>query len=182
MGRFEEALVEVQRAKELDPLSLQADFGIGEVYLNNRQYDKAIEQFERILELDPGKHITRAYLAGAYCNKSMYAEALEEYQNMGFRPGVMSVYYAMGRKTEALAYFDSLRVVWEKDGAALVQSLPYFLLLGIKGDKEEALNWLEKAYHERSPDMYWIKTNPKFDFLRAEPRFQDLLRRMNFPE
>ncbi len=182
MGRFEEALVEVQRAKELDPLSLQADYGIGEVYLNNRQFDRAIEQFKRVLELDPGYLSARYNLAAAYSGKSMYAEALEEYQKLGFRPGVMSVYYAMGRKTEALAYFDSLKVVWEKDGAALFQIFPYFSLLDTRGDKEEALNWLEKIYQERSPDMYWIKTDPAFDFLRTEPRFKALLKKLGVPE
>ena len=178
LGRFEEALVEAQRAKELDPLSLQADFCIGTVYLVNRQYDKAIEQFERILELDPGQLPSRSSLAGAYYYKSMYAEALEEYQKLGNRTRIMLVYYAMGRKTEALAYFDSLKVAWEQQGIGSVSMAVYSRL----GDKEEALNMLEKAYQERYWNMYVIKTSPEMDFLRAEPRFKALMQKMGLRE
>jgi len=179
MGRFEEALVEVQRAKELDPLSLQADFGIGEVYLLSRQYDKAIEQCKRILELDPGQYGARMYLARAYYHKSMYAEALKEWQKLGFRLGIMLANYAMGRKTEALAYFDSLKVAGGSQEVGLADMAAIYSPLG---DKEEALNLLEEAYQERSSSMHAIKAWPEFDPLRSDPRFADLLRRMNFPE
>ena len=179
MGRFEEALIEAQRAKELDPLSLQADFGIGNVYLSNRQYDMAIEQFKRILELDPGQYGARMYLARAYGRKSMYAEALEEYQKLGELTSVMLISYAMGRKTEALAYFDSLKVAGRPQGLGLVDMATIYSFMG---DKEESLNLLEEAFQERSPAMYMIKIYPVFDFLRNEPRFKALLKELELTE
>jgi len=181
LGRLEEALVELQRARELDPLSLQVDFGIGHVYLHNRQYDKAIEQFKRVLELDPGNTVTRGNLAWAYARNSMYAEALEECQMLGHRLGIMYANYAMGRKTEALVYFDSLRVAGEPQqwGGVVAMASYYSSLLG---DKEEALNSLEKAFQERSPGMHAIKTWPEFDSLRDEPRFKALMQKMGLTE
>ncbi len=178
MGRLEEALMEAQRAKNLDPLSLQADYGLGLVYLYSRQYDKSIKQFKRIVELDPAYYSARWTLAQAYTRNAMVAEALKEYQTLEFRPGIMAAHYAMGRKTEALAYFDSMKVVWEKDGAWLMHSGSYFSILSLNDDKEEALKWLEKAYHERQVDLRVILTDPTFDFLRAAPRFKTILANM----
>ncbi|UCH63224.1 MAG: tetratricopeptide repeat protein, partial [Fidelibacterota bacterium] len=180
MGRFEEALVELQQAKELDPLSLQVDFGIGFMYMMSRQYDKAIEQFKRILEVDPGQYISRLTLAQAYSAKTKYAEALEEYQKLGNRTGIMYTNYAMGRKTEAQAYFDSLKVAGMPPGAWLVTMAVIYSFLG---DKEAALNLLEEAYRERSWDMYSIISfQPVFDPLRAEPRFKALLEKLGLTE
>ncbi|UCH62646.1 MAG: tetratricopeptide repeat protein [Fidelibacterota bacterium] len=178
LGRFEEALVEAQRAKELDPLSLQADFGIGTVHLLSRQFDKAIEQYTRVLELDSHQSVTRFFLARAYYYKSMYAKALEEFENLGLRWGIMLANYAMGWKTEALPYFDSLKVAGEQRGITLGSMAIYSLL----GDKEEALNRLEKAYQERSRTMHPIKTGPEYDFLRAEPRFKALMQKLGLTE
>ncbi|MFC1747092.1 tetratricopeptide repeat protein, partial [Candidatus Neomarinimicrobiota bacterium] len=179
MGRLDEALFEMQRVKELDPLFIYADFGFGEVYLYNRQYEKAIEYLIKVLELEPGNFTARVLLASTYTANSMHAEAIEEYEKLASRPGLLLAQYAMGRETEALAYFDSLKASGEiLESNFTVVAIWYSSL----GDREVALYLLERAYEERSWDIWVMLTSAAFDSLRAEPRFKAIVEKLGLPE
>ncbi|MBN2030297.1 protein kinase [bacterium] len=178
-GRTDKALFEMQQVKELDPLFILGDFGFGSVYLHNRQYDKAIEQFTQVLEMDPGNHSVRSHLGYAYALHGMWAEALEQFEKLKFNTGIMMVNYFLGGESEASAYFDSLKVVWEEEGFSSESDLLcYFSIMARRDDKEEALNLLKKLYEEDIELMYLLRTSSVFDFLRAEPRFHALLEKL----
>jgi serine/threonine protein kinase/TolB-like protein len=182
MGRHDRAIAEVKRAQELDPLSpLMLVIG-GEVCIFARRYDEDIEQCRKALELDSNYALAHAYLGGAYLGKGMYKEAITEYENYARLSnrtlGLAFAYAAAGRRAEAVQILDRAREQL-KPGEIPLWSVAC-LYIGL-GENQRALNWLEKAYEERDPNMIFLKVESFLDPLRSDPRFQNLLRRMNFP-
>jgi serine/threonine protein kinase/Flp pilus assembly protein TadD len=187
MGRLPEALSETKRAQELDPLSLLINRGLGLAFYTARQYDNAIEQSKRTLELDPNYINARRTLGMAYVQKSMYKEATAEFDKALLvspgNPYVLSerayAYALHGQRADAqsaLAQLDALSK--HKYVPAAYRVMIYAGL----GQKDTALDWLEKAYQDRyivGDGTGDIKVDPVFDSLRPSPRFRDLLRRMN---
>jgi len=187
MGRHEEAIVQVKRALELDPLSLIANTALGAVFYFTRRYDNATEQLRYTLELDP--NFLRAYywLGLSYVQVAMFEEAIAEFQKAinlsGENPEYLAAlgyaYATEGSRDEAekvlnqLKKLSNLRYVSPHDIAMIYASLH---------EIEQAFIWLEKAFEERAARTHSLKVDPVFDSLRSDPRFQDLLRRMNFPE
>ena len=185
MGRIEEAVGEKRRAVELDPLSLIMNRNLGIILYLARQYDQAIEQERKTLELDPnyiGVHLT---IGQAYFEKSMYKEGMAELEKeLAISPGNpvplswLGYGYAIGgRKAEAQKVLDQLR---ERSKQKYVPAWTVAdIYLGL-GEKDKAFEWLEKAYEERFAGLAAsIKVEPIFDPLRSDPRYADLLRRMN---
>ncbi len=186
IGRHEEAIAEIRRAQELDPLSLMINTLVGVVFHRALRWDQAIQQLRRTLELDPTYSVALVFLGSAYEQKAMYEEAIEVLQKAAalsrgdIAPkGWLGYLYALSdRGDEArkiLGEFKELSK--QREGVAIAIARIYKGL----GQKDEAFEWLEKAYEERDSDMVWLRTWPGFDSLRSDPRFQDLLRRMNFP-
>ena len=181
MGRFDEAIAEAKRALELDPLSLNINWFLGLVYIFARQYDQAIEQYRKALELDPNFFMLHAFLGIAYVHKSMYKEGIAEFEKaVAISPSNLSLsflgygYAAAGRRVEAQKVLDKLNELSKRKYVpALHRAIIYAGLV----EKDKAFEWLEKAYEERYTIA--IKVNPVFDPLRSDPRFKDLLRRMN---
>jgi tetratricopeptide (TPR) repeat protein len=185
MGRVEEAMAEKRRAVELDPLSaiINRNLGIGLYFA--RQYDQAIEQDQKTLELDPnyvGAHMT---LGQAYFQKSMYKEGIAEVEKeLAISPGnpaalsVLGYAYAVAGKRA-----DAQKVLNELTELSKQKYVPAWAMAEIYvglGEKDRAFEWLEKAYEERFAGLLGgIKVDPVFDPLRSDPRFADLLRRMN---
>jgi TolB-like protein/predicted Ser/Thr protein kinase len=178
-GRLEEALAEGKRAVQLDPLSVGSNRDLGYEFHDARQYDQAIEQERKTLELDPNFPQAHSVLGRAYLQKSKYDEGIAEFE----KEGSIGVYdigraYAMaGRKAEAQKVLDQLsalskeKYVVPKSVAAIYAAL---------GNKEKAFEWLEKSYQDHSLGVgLSMKSFPGFDPLRSDPRFNDLLRRMN---
>jgi len=183
MGRFEEAIAQMASARELDPLSLSINTGLGHVLYLSRQYDLAIEQYRRALELDPGFLQARLWFGRPYLQQGMYREAIEELrqavklsQGSTISLAVLGhAYAAAGEREEAYRILQTLVDRAEK------QYLPsYWIALVYIGldEKDRAFEWLERAYQERSSWLVWIKVEPRFDILRPDPRFALLLGRM----
>ncbi|UCH09959.1 MAG: hypothetical protein JSU61_12215 [Fidelibacterota bacterium] len=182
MGRFDEALEEIRRARELDPLSLIISAIEGWFYFFARQYDLAIEQCRRTLEMDPNFAPAHLYLLWCYTQKGMNEEANAEFQILQELIGrVASLKYVSAvwvERGEALAAIDELKKLSQQTYVA-----PTFIAIIYVDldDRDQAFKWLEKAYEVRSGTIS-LKVAPVWDPLRDDPRFTDLLRRMNFPE
>jgi DNA-binding winged helix-turn-helix (wHTH) protein/Tfp pilus assembly protein PilF len=187
LGRFDEALREGDRARNLDPLSLIIAADYGAILYYSRDYDRAIEQLRSVLRKDPNFLRAASMLTYAYVEKGMYAQALAEEEvltrlyGQGSRHWMMLAYiYGRGGQTErARSALEKMEKLSRQE-----QVSPVFMLwahLGI-GDKEEALADLEKAYAEHSMIMVTLKVDPAFDPLRGDQRFQDLLRRVGLDD
>src|SRR5438445_3716658 len=183
MGRFDEALAEMDRAHELDPLSLSINTGVGHVLYLSREYDKAIEQYRRTIELDPNFLQARLWFGRPYLQKGMFREAIAELQQAVSLSGGSVISLAMlgharaaaGERKEALQILKELRAGSEKQYVTA-----YWIAVIYNGlhDDEQVFAWLERAYRERSSWLVWMKSEPRFDWLRSDRRFVSLLKRM----
>jgi serine/threonine-protein kinase len=184
LARADEALKEIRRAQELDPLSLVINTELGIPFYITRQYDQAIEQFKKVLEMDPNMEFARFFLGWAYAQKGMYEEAIamlsKPESDHPFVLGTLAQNYALsGRKSEALKLIDRLNEQTKHRYVAAYSVAPIYLALGNKG---QALQWLEKSYENREDGFIWINTDPAWDGLRSDPRFQELARRVRSPQ
>jgi tetratricopeptide (TPR) repeat protein len=178
MGRSDEAIAQINYAGELDPISPHNRLLLGYVALHSGQYDRAIEEF-RNSGWDIG-------LGFAYGQKKMYPEAVAAFQRVesqgGRQPAVVAelawVYGLAGKKHEARKLIAELNEIARRRYVA--PSLFAIAYLGL-GDKDKALTWIERGYEEHDQWHFSLKVSPIPDPLRSEPRFQAVLRRMNFP-
>ena len=186
MGRADEALAAVQRAKDFDPLSMQGPSGLGIVSVYGRRYDQAVAYFEQTLELYPNNGHVMSWLSIALTAAGLYDEAVANYKQLALidptvysyaMPDLIATYARMGRRVEAMALLDSLRFEGQ-DLDPLNMAGAYSAL----GEQDEALDQLHIALEKGSTWMYLLKAHPRYDPLRSDPRFQDLLERLNFPE
>ena len=186
VGRFDEALKEMERAVELDPLSAVMTNDLGAPYTLKKDYDKAIAQCRKALELDPSFFLPHFVLGWIEMHRGAnYAKAIEEFhlvQAIETQPtatGLLGYAYARnGQKDKAMETLNELnQLASRRFVSPYHQALVY---LGL-GENSQAIDWLEKAYHERSPWLDWLKVEPMFDPLRSDPRFQALYKKMNFP-
>jgi tetratricopeptide (TPR) repeat protein len=186
LGRTKESLAESKRALELEPLQLVVGTHLGWHYLYARQYDQAIAQFRNTLELDPAFPQAQRYAAWGYLQKGMYSEAIAALRSalnsLGRDPKIEGeLGYALGvagRRAEALAMFEGLGHL-----SATRYVSPYSVALvhaGL-GDRDQALDWLEKAYAERSDYMPYLSLEPMLDSLRSDQRFAALVGRVGVP-
>src|SRR5262249_51757143 len=185
LGRSEEAIEEAKRTQKLDSISLIINADLAWNYYLARRYDEAIEQCRNTLELDPNFFPAHRYLGLAYEQKAMYAEAIAELTKAATLAGGSAqlkaalghAYAISGRKSEAR------EILGELEETAKVRYVsPYDIatVYAALGEKDQAFNWLHKAYDERSDWLAYLKVNPVFDNLRSDPRFIDLLRRVGF--
>jgi TolB-like protein/DNA-binding winged helix-turn-helix (wHTH) protein/Flp pilus assembly protein TadD len=179
-GRFDEAFVEIEHARQLDPLSLIIAADHGAILYFSRQYDRAIEQLRAVLDMEP--NFPRAHiLVFAYVQKGMYAEGLaevEKWRRIDETPWrwmmLAYVYGRSGQPEKARAALDKLEELNQRGKTvALSVALAH---LGM-GDQEKAIAWLQKSYAEHSISTA-LKVDPIYDPLRGDPRFQELLRRI----
>ena len=187
MGRFEESVAEAQRALALDPLDVLLNVHLSWAYLHARRYDEAITQGLKAIAMDPTLEVAYTAPARAYIGKKMYAEALAEFQKTVTLAGGVATgpdtylgytYAVMGMKAEALAKLNILRARYEQ-GQATAYDLAV-LYVGLN-DTEQAFDWLQKAYMERSGGLLQIKADVIFDPIRSDERFKSLLRSLGLP-
>jgi tetratricopeptide (TPR) repeat protein len=186
MGRQEEAIAKYKQALQLDPLSLATNTMLGQALYHARRYDSAIEQLQKTLELDPNFGAAHEYLGLAYLQKSLDKEGLEELEkgllDSPDSPGPLwklGYAYAMtGRSREALGMLDKLNELSKRQ---YVPPVAQAFVHGALGDKNKAFDWLEKSYADRYIGLGGVdlKLNPNWDPLRSDPRFADLVRRVN---
>jgi DNA-binding winged helix-turn-helix (wHTH) protein/TolB-like protein/Tfp pilus assembly protein PilF len=184
MGRFDESIAEVEKAAELDPLSLSTNTARAVPYLASGKYAEAIEKLKPALELDENFSLALLYMGRAWAGLGNHKEALAQYQksikNNGggspyFTTALINSYARDGQKKEAEKQLDEL--------LKLAKNTPvsnYVLARGFAplGYKEEALEKLEKAFEERDGLLIILKTDRNFDDLRGEARFQEILKKM----
>ena len=181
-GRHEEALAEARKSRELDPLNLAQSALEGQFLLHAGQVDEALERLRKTSELEPNFWMPHLIAASAYIEKGMYAEAIaesrKEYELSGgniFPYGI----YAMarsGKRDEARAELNELLIL---SATKYVSPYNIALIYNALDERENALDWLEKGYENRDPKMTYLKVEPKWNNLRNEPRFVDLMKRMN---
>jgi len=185
VDHYEEAYAEFQRAIRLDPLLSLPHAMLGFVFLYARRYDQALKQFAKTLELDPTSGPAQFGLGWAYRCKSQYEPGIAALRKVGeLWPGssplgmLGEVYAAAGYEDEAQKILEQLQELSKQRYVT-----PYVVarIYNTLGRKDEALHWLETAYRERAEWMVLLKVDPCWDDLRSDPRFQDLMRRMNFP-
>ena len=179
LGRHEQAIAEAREGRELDPLSSNANYDLAFALAVARRYDEALEQLHKVLELDPKFFRARIGLGHIYAAQSRYAEALAELAKAGARPEIMAWLHALAGR-EAKARKALARALERKRAGTsrVILSATYALL----GEKDKAFKCLEQAYEERDWVLIFLRTFFPLDPLRSDPRFQDLLRRMKFPE
>jgi TolB-like protein/DNA-binding winged helix-turn-helix (wHTH) protein/Tfp pilus assembly protein PilF len=186
-GRKEEALVEAQKAYDLDPLSAVAGANLAKILEEAGQDDKAIEQAKKTLDLAPDSAVTHAVLGLGYQNKRMYAEAIAEYKKalqLGGSPAEMrgllgNAYAVSGNRTDAQRMIAELKSLWPEHARAALDLAGVFSGLG---DKESSLYWLEKAQEMHVTDLIGIGKDPHFVELRTDRRFQALVQRVGAPQ
>jgi tetratricopeptide (TPR) repeat protein len=186
MQRHGEAIVEMTRALELDPLSLIINSSMSWVFCWAGRHDEPIESALNALELDPGFVMGHVRLGEAYEQKLMFEEAIREFQ--------MAVTLTE-RRPRMLAQLAHANVLAGKRSQAQIllneakeqlkrrYDTPYFLALAhvVLGQKDQAINWLEKCYEERAHLLVHLNVDPAFDLLRSDLRFQDQLGRIGLP-
>jgi serine/threonine protein kinase/tetratricopeptide (TPR) repeat protein len=186
MGRCEEAILELERALELDPLSSPISAFLAGAYESARQYERALDQCRKTLELDPSFIAAQALLARLLACAGYHDEAVTEAQKCFLLPGadlrsrstLGLVYAIIGREDEARKIAGELEIL-QKPGN-LASALPY--IYGALADREKAIHWLEDSYKARVSSLVFITHAPEFESLHGDPRFEDLLRRIGLPE
>ncbi len=186
MGRTEASITQTKQALQIDPLSPIVHASCAGAFGFARQLDRAIDICHAGLELDPRFAPLHWVLAHSLQAKGMFDEAINERQKaVDLSPGVPvfigelgGTYAAAGERKKALAVLDEL-MEFSKERYVMA----YWIALihaGLK-ERDEAFDWLEKAYQERSAHLAFLKVDLRLEFLHSDQRFHDLLRRMNFP-
>ncbi|HEY6118514.1 MAG TPA: protein kinase [Pyrinomonadaceae bacterium] len=183
LGRFDEAAAERERSRQLDPVSAFTTADVGYPLYYARKYDEALEHFRKGIELDSNLSWAHLWIGQVYVQQARYDEAFNEINRAislseGNVRGIATLghaYAVSGKRSEALKVLAQLQ---EQAKQKYVSA--YFIALIYSGlnEKDQAFAWLEKAYEERHPYLILIKSEPVFDNLRSDPRFQALLRRV----
>jgi len=181
LGRNSEAISEMKKAKDLDPLSFIINADLAELYLIAHSYDESIQQSRRTIEMDANFALAHNQLGQAYLQKQMFDEAVAELQKAikisggspTFTANLARTYAAMGRKNEAGELLDDLKKHSSPGYSRASEIAAVYVALG---DNDRAMTWLEKGFDERFNPGVLLR--PGFDPIRSDPRFQNLLHRI----
>jgi serine/threonine protein kinase/Tfp pilus assembly protein PilF len=188
VGRTDESLMQIRRAEQLDPLSAEIASLGGWFLYYARHYDEAVTELGKSLELDRNYWLGYYFLAQTYQQQRRFSEAitaletarkLVEDQSLAPLAELAHTYAMSGRPTEARRALDELLARSKRSHVSKYVIATVYAALG---DKNEALSLLEQAYPEHSWYLDFLNVDPELDSLRNEPRFQALVRKMNFPK
>jgi serine/threonine-protein kinase len=182
LGRHEKAHVMMRQALDLDPLSPYARVMYGAAFHYGRRNEEATLEAQKALDSDPNDVFAMWLLGNALCERSLYEEGiaiLHKAVSLSNRApiflGALGRHYAeAGKQCESQAILKELLERSQREYVA-----PLFIAWATLGDRNLVLEWLERAYQERNGFLVEIKVNEGFDIFRSDPRFDDLLRRMN---
>jgi eukaryotic-like serine/threonine-protein kinase len=185
LGRHDEALAEIKRARELDPLFPFAGALEGQFLNHAGRTDEALDRLKKTFELAPNFWMPHLFASSVYTEKGMYSEAVAEARKAKELSPVLTISVAFegyalaksGRRDEAQALLNELLKL---STTRPVPADHIALIYNGLGETEKSLDWLEKGYEQRDPKMAFLKVEPKWNNFRNEPRFIDLMRRMNF--
>ena len=182
VGSSQAGMEHLKRAVEIDPLSPRSHIFLSSGYYFDRQFDQALDALRTAIDLDPGFK-PDFYLARIYRDKGMFEEAIAEFrkapeEDHASLAHLGNAYARAGRVREARDCVRKLKEVFRRDnvgtyGIALVHA-------GLD-EKDQAFEWLDRAYEARDLGMNFLRIDPALDPLRSDARFQDLLHRMKFP-
>ena len=186
-GRFDEAEHEIKQALELEPLAVAIQANLAGVYVFGRKYDLAIEQALKAFELDSAHPTARFWVGFAFVAGGKYTDAISvcesalaaDRSNQDCLQVVGYAYAKMGRRPEAEAVIRKFDEIAAKQYSVAYRPAAIY---GLLGDKDKAFAALEKSLDAHDWDIGLIKVDPFVDSLRDDPRFKDLLRRMNLTE
>jgi TolB-like protein/DNA-binding winged helix-turn-helix (wHTH) protein/Flp pilus assembly protein TadD len=184
LGRFDEAITEMRKAKGLDPLSLIINADLAELLILAHSYDESMRQSRKTIEMDPNFAMAHNQLGQAYLQQHMYEQAVVELQravqlSAGSPTVIANLARACalsGRRGDALKLLNGLKTSSTPGFSRASEIAAIYVSLG---HKDEAMNWLEKGYPERFNPGVLIR--PGFDPLRSDPRFRDLAHRIGLP-
>jgi serine/threonine-protein kinase len=179
----DDAIREMRRAIDLDPLSINVNQNFGYIYALAGQYDEAVTQLHHALDLDPNNPVTHGYLGLTYEWEGDYLHSLEEFRTaqkvsgrfVPYAAGVAQVLALAGRAKEARAILDDLFVARKREPVAASSFAQIYAALG---DKEKAFLWLRQAINERSCTVLELNDH-SFDSLKSDRRFADIRRQLN---
>jgi TolB-like protein/DNA-binding winged helix-turn-helix (wHTH) protein/Tfp pilus assembly protein PilF len=181
MARHDEAIRLTSKAVELDPLSQIVLYRAGRVQYQARHYDQAADLYKQLLELNPNDQLGLYGLGLVYEAQGDMEKAILCFKKTQISDGfeLAAAYAKAGRAAEAKAEFDKDLSHLEQAHAYVRPGLvaEYYTAIG---DKDAAMSWLEKGFKERDSWLALLKVWPRFDPLRSDPRFQNLLARMHF--
>jgi TolB-like protein/Flp pilus assembly protein TadD len=184
VGRVEEGIAEVERARELDPLSLLIETALGEALYFARRYEAATTQCRRALELDPDYMPARFNLGRALVETGKGGEAIGEFKKATRRrealylAGLGYAYARSAQQERARGVLAQLETLAGRKYVSAYERAKVHIGLG---QEERAIEWLERAYAERAVGLVAVRVDPVFDSLHAHPRFEALWRRMGLP-
>jgi TolB-like protein/Flp pilus assembly protein TadD len=184
-GRSNEAFHEIYQARQCDPLSLSINTDIGFHHYYNRQYDEAIKQLMSVLEMKKDFPLAHLWLGRSYQQLGRYQEALTEFRQVEGAFGGWAVSKAAlgyvegvsGNHREAAKTLSELEALSKQ---RFITAYGVALVYAGMGEKDKAFEWLNKAFDERSHWLVWLRLDPRWDVLRSDPRFGELLDRMHF--
>jgi len=191
MGRHAEAIAEMKKALELDPLSSALNNYMGMTYLLAGDYQKSVQQLQRTIELDPTFPLAHFFFASCLTEIGKYEQAIEEMQKgallSGARPEEASAWAAEFLKAFRTGgpngyWQKNLEVTLKEHEQGGTGTLDLASAYARVGDKEKALEWLQKAYEERDGNITLVKSYPDYKSLRGDPRFSALLKRIGLPD
>jgi eukaryotic-like serine/threonine-protein kinase len=183
ISRHDEAIAELKRAAELDPLAPVIQWNFARVLVASRRFDAGIEAGRRAVELAPNGATPHGFLGQAYLAKGMTSEALSEFQKsrMLGQGSPLGLNQSSGlarcdKKAEALQILNELEEMAQKRYV-----MPFYIAKGYEslGDREETIAWLERAYEDHSWDLVFLNVDPFWDDIRSDPRVANLLRRIH---
>ena len=185
MKRLEEATVRIERALELDPHNSLFQSLYASILLSARRYDDAIAQGREARRTAFQNPVIYDVLRDAFFMQRMYQDAFEEERSWYAAAGDREVEEALVRGYAEGGYPEAMRLAGEtlaaRSATTFVAAMRIAQTYVYAGQKDKGLDWLEKSYQAREPDLPYISAQPVFDTVRDDPRFQDLLRRMNLP-
>jgi len=186
-GRFEEGMLELKRAQELDPLSLTLKANEGMVFFFEGKYDEAIAKLRKVVELDATHPVAHWGLGLALERKGMYADAVTEIKTAigsdveadpNFLASLGHVYAAQGKGDEARRLLGQMQ---EEAKKYYISSYHAAVIYAGLGEKDRAFEQLNHAALERSTLLVYLRKDPRLENLHADPRFQNLLDRIRLP-
>jgi TolB-like protein/DNA-binding winged helix-turn-helix (wHTH) protein/Flp pilus assembly protein TadD len=186
MGRAQDSFTQIQKARQLDPLSISINFSLGWRLYMARQYDRAIVQLKDTLEMDPTYELPHLVIGQAYEQKGDFELAIPELKKAvelshGTPLMVSALAHAYARSGNRKEAENLLAELQAKSKTEYVSPY-YFAIVSIGlGKNDQALDWLERAFADRSNGLVFLKMEPELDALRTNPRFITLQQKLGFP-
>lgn len=181
-GHLPEALSEVRRGEDLDPVSWRSFHNEGFIEYFSRQYDQALSLIKRVRALDINPPDWSFLLGDVSAEKGMFPESIAAFKKAGEGPDTLghlgNAYARAGQTAEAMKAIARLQDQVRKNGVGRYEIALIYTGLG---KKQEAFQWLEEAYQTHDVGLIYLKIDPCLDPLRPDPRFEDLIRRVGLP-